>query len=215
MLFDLLEQAQARLISRLSVFESYDEGHDYPWENKLWRSSSFRRAHLDVVDARASKKLYMMHLCIFPHINDPAPVFGFDLIAGPTKVTGAFHDFSPIDPEHPLLAWFDQEMAQHSWSKERALPEWAQQIFSGRMLAAGNISQASELQAVLDLVDANLEHYLDALGSQGQGNFTAQQNKYCHWQKQNPHTPRVMQALGFDESTVKSFIDKCLFPEMA
>jgi hypothetical protein len=39
-------------------------------------------------------------------------------------------------------------------------------------------------------------------------------NKYAHYQKQNPHTPRTMKALGLDEQDVDFFVSKCLFPEI-
>ena len=84
-----------------------DTGNDYSWTNLVYKSAWTRRAHLDVIDATETKKLYMMHLCVFPHIYDSAPVYGFDIIAGTNKVTGAFLDFSPIgDPNHPLCTWF-------------------------------------------------------------------------------------------------------------
>ena len=60
------------------------------WVNRVWTSESYRRAHIDVVDARETKKLWMMHVCIFPHLNSDAPIFGFDVIAGKNKITGAF-----------------------------------------------------------------------------------------------------------------------------
>ena len=41
-----------------------------------------------------------------------------------------------------------------------------------------------------------------------------QQNYYCHNQKQNPHTPRVMASLGLDPQEVKKFVEECLFPEI-
>lgn len=213
-IFELLDEAKARLVKQLSRFETYDEGHNYPWENRLWRSDTFRRAHLDVVDVRDTKKLYMMHLTVFPHTDDGAPIFGFDLIAGPTKVTGAFHDFSPIDKTHSLCEWYAEAVEPYTWSKPRALPGWATKIFSTNMIAAGNISDPAELRTVLDLVEANLAKYLSRVGTQRGGNFAESQNQYCFWQKQNPHTPRVMQSLGFDEEVVHEFIHQCLFPEL-
>ena len=43
------------------------------WVNRVWRNDHVRRAHIDVVDARESKGLWMMHVCIFPVIqNDGA-----------------------------------------------------------------------------------------------------------------------------------------------
>jgi hypothetical protein len=41
------------------------------------------------------------------------------------------------------------------------------------------------------------------------------QNRYCYWQKQNPHTPKVMASLGLDEAMVHDFIHQVLFPETA
>jgi hypothetical protein len=40
------------------------------------------------------------------------------------------------------------------------------------------------------------------------------QNKYCHWQKQNPHVVRSMVSMGVDEVKMKRFVEKVLFPEI-
>ena len=73
------------------------------WVNRVWTSDSYRRAHVDVVDARETRKLWMMHCCIFPHTHNSAPIFGFDVIAGPNKITGCFVDFSPtLEPDHHM-----------------------------------------------------------------------------------------------------------------
>jgi len=202
-----------------------EETHPFPWENKIYISGNIRRAHLDIVDARDTKKLLMMHLCVFPKIYSDAPIYGFDLIAGPTKVTGAFHDFSPSgNKDHELVKWFANEVKDYEWSKPRELPEWARNIFSSAMVAAGNINSEFELNEVLDLSKRSLEKYLDTLHILNAQhsyeykienfNYTEQQNWYCQNQKKNPHTPRVMQSLGFDEITVNKFIQECLFPEV-
>jgi hypothetical protein len=34
------------------------------------------------------------------------------------------------DPNHPMMQWFHDEVAKLEWRKERALPEWATNIFS-------------------------------------------------------------------------------------
>ena len=44
-----------------------------------------RRAHIDVVDARESKGLWMMHVCVFPVIQNDGPIYGFD--APPNALT--------------------------------------------------------------------------------------------------------------------------------
>lgn len=211
-IFEKLENAAKHIKAILSRYKEVDEGHRFPWPNHVYKGHQFRRAHLDIVDARETKKLYMMHLCVFPNINSPAPIYGFDIIAGPNKVTGAFHDFSPVGT-HPLNDWFKDRVQDYEWSKERQLPDWARNIFSGNMVAAGNITQEEELDKVLDLAVTNLNHYLAHIGEGGTGDYTNKQNWYCHNQKQNPHTPRVMASLGFDEDVVRDFIETCLFPE--
>lgn len=213
-IFEQLEEAHDSILSRLARYEAYDEGHRFSWPNYVFRSPAFRRAHLDIVDAREAKKLYMLHLTVMPHLNDPSPIFGFDIIAGPRKVTGAFHDFSPVDPSHPMLGWFHDRVSVHTWSRKRELPEWARNIFSGDMVAAGNIQDSQELNTVLKLVIENLDYYLEGVGNGTNRDFTKEQNWYCHNQKKNPHTPRVMESLGLDPVEVRSFINTCLFPEL-
>lgn len=52
------------------------------WLNKVWANPHVRRAHIDVVDVRESKGLWMMHVCCFPTLTNDAPIYGFDVIAG-------------------------------------------------------------------------------------------------------------------------------------
>jgi hypothetical protein len=156
----------------------------------------------------------MMHLCIFPHIDDPSPVFGFDIISGENKVTGAFHDFSPVVGGTYLDKWYASQVGDQQWSKVRELPEWARQIFSTNMVAAGNIQNSVELEQFLSMVRFNLLNYLANIGNRSTDDFSTAQNKYCRFQKQNPHTPRVMKSLGFNEDVVHEFIQNCLFPEV-
>lgn len=191
-----------------------DEGHKFDWPNYVFTSSSFRRAHLDIVDARETKKLYMMHLCIFPHTNDTSPIYGFDLIAGPNKVTGAFHDFSPVVyKDHPMARWFNERVRTLEWSKKRDLPEWARNIFSDHMIAAGNIQNEQELDIILKTAKNTLEYYLENVGyTRVTENTVSAQNYYCENQRKNPHTPKVMTSLGLDEKMVEKFIETCLFP---
>jgi phycocyanobilin:ferredoxin oxidoreductase len=187
------------------------------WVNKVWASSQYRRAHIDVVDARETKGLWMMHCCVFPHLHNPAPIFGFDVVAGKNKITGCFHDFSPAgDVNHPLIDWFMEESEKLTWNKKRALPDWAERIFTKHMIAAGNVSEEQELAQILAMARKNLDCYLDEVGMT---NNTADstkdaQNYYAQNQKMNPHTPKVMASLGLNEEDVRVFIQDCLFPEI-
>jgi hypothetical protein len=194
-----------------------EEDLRFPWPNHVFKSTKFRRAHLDVVDARATKKLYMMHLCVFPHVTDTSPIYGFDLIAGPNKVTGVFHDFSAGEhKQHFMLDFFAQSVKDQIWSKPRVLPDWAKNIFSDHMVAAGNIQDPIELSCIAHIAMQNLDYYLNNVGKSCHATIdsTAAQNRYCYNQRQNPHTPKVMTSLGLDPDMVIDFIHNCLFPEV-
>ena len=195
----------------------------YTWNTRSYTNCWFRRANLDIIDAIESKKLYMMHLCVFPHTYDSAPIYGFDIIAGTNKVTGAFLDFSPIG-DHAYNPWFLDFVEPTRWSKPRELPEWARNIFSPHMVAAGNINTDFEMDVILELSKKSLLHYVDNINKHrpamkyedmvAQYDFTNQQNYYCQQQKQNPHTPRVLSSLGFKEQEIHDYIHKELFPEI-
>lgn len=188
------------------------------WINRVWSSPSYRRAHVDVVDARETKGLWMMHCCIFPHTHNPAPIYGFDVVAGKNKITGCFHDYSKAgDPNHPMMEWFADYVNRLEWRKERALPEWATNIFSGSMVAAGNVQDEAELEQIIAMAKDTLAHYLEAVAETNNTttDTTEAQNYYAFNQKQNPHTPRVMASLGLNEDDVRVFIQECLFPEIA
>lgn len=187
------------------------------WVNRVWSSDRYRRAHVDVVDARATKGLWMMHCCIFPHTHNPAPIFGFDVIAGKNKITGCFYDYSPAgDSEHPMLDWFADEAQKLEWVKTRKLPEWAERIFSVNMVAAANVSDEDELAQMTEMAKNGINHYLSTVAETNNTakDTTLAQNYYCENQKQNPHTPKVMVSLGLSEEDVQVFIQECLFPEI-
>jgi len=189
------------------------------WVNRVWTSNKYRRAHVDVVDARDTKGLWMMHCCIFPHLQNDGPIFGFDVIAGKNKITGCFHDYSATqNPHHVMIDGFGEEVAQLEWRKQRELPDWAKAIFSDHMVAAGNVNKEDEINQIEELAKHSVESYLDEIdffndiGSTDKGKET--QNRYAYYQKQNPHTPRTMAALGLDPKDVEVFIQDCLFPDI-
>ena len=200
------------------VFEPGMDRFNKPgWVNRVWTSGSYRRAHIDVVDARETKGLWMMHCCVFPHTHNPAPIFGFDVIAGKNKITGCFIDYSPAgDSEHPMVEYFAEEVGRYDWNKPRKLPEWAERIFSSNMIAAGNVSDERELNQIASLAGILVNHYTENVAeTNNTANNTAElQNYYAKNQKQNPHTPKVMASLGLDEDDIRVFIQECLFPEI-
>jgi hypothetical protein len=184
--------------------------------DKEFSSVSYRRAHISTIDARETKKLYLLHVTVFPHLNDPSPIFGFDIVCGPTKVSGAFHDFSAAGAtNHPMLSWFADETRMLSWNKPRELPEWAKSIFSSSMVAIGAVG-SEELDDFIDLGLKTLDYYLKNVGitQQDVASFEMAQNRYCHYQKQNPRTPASLQHLGFTEQEAVEYVRNKLFPEV-
>jgi phycocyanobilin:ferredoxin oxidoreductase len=210
------EQATEYNEEGLDAFNNPDSG----WTNRTWHSKSVRRAHIDVVDARDTKGLWMMHVTVMPQLHNDAPIFGFDVIAGKNKMTGAFLDFSASATlDHPMMQGYAESVAEFIPSKKRELPEWAQNIFSDSMLAAGNVKTEEEAVAIIDLALNNLRAYFDEVDEyNGFGDSSlvrAAQNYYAHNQRQNPHTPRTMKSLGLPEEDVEVFCRDMLFPDIA
>lgn len=213
---ELLTEALSQ--SGIEVQEPGMERFNQPgWVNRVWTSDCYRRAHVDVVDARESKGLWMMHCCVFPHLSTSSPIFGFDVIAGKSKITGCFVDYSPTtDPNDSMCEWFSTQVSDLEWRKQRELPEWARRIFSKNMVAAGNVHDPHELTQIRDLAETCVLYYVQNAGN-SVGNTldnTFAQNYYAQNQKLNPHTPKVMASLGLDEEDVRVFIQECLFPEI-
>jgi hypothetical protein len=195
-----------------------DVTDDYGWYNAIYTSRSYRRAHVEIVDFRETYNIYILHCTIFPHFNDPSPIWGFDAVCGPNKITGAFHDFSHAgDPTSFMYLWFKARVHGLEWNKPRQLPEWAQQIFSPAMVAAGNLQDEQEIDQLCSTALTTLDFYLANVGKDQQDvtDYHMAQNRYCHYQKQNPHVIRSMISMGVEENTMKRFVQEVLFPEVA
>jgi hypothetical protein len=223
--WDTLIKIQNQLINRFesSGREIQEQGMDRfnqpGWVNRVWTGDSYRRAHVDVVDARETRGLWMMHCCIFPHLHNNGPIFGLDVIAGKNKITGFFHDYSPTTTHnHEMILGFGDTVSKLEWRKARDLPEWARAIFTEHMVAAGNVSSKEELEQITELSFSNIDDYLDLIGMYNWradiAEAKAAQNRYAYYQKQNPHTPKTMSALGLDQNDVRIFIEECLFPNI-
>ncbi len=191
--------------------------HEYNWHNVLWTSPRYRRAHVEVVDKRDTHKIFILHTTVFPHFNDPSPIFGFDAVCGPNKITGAFHDFSHAgDPSSFMYLWFKARVSTLEWNKPRELPEWARMIFSPAMVAAGNLQEEAEIDQLCTTAESALKFYLENVGKDQQdvADYHMAQNRYCHWQKQNPHVIRSMVSMGVPQTTMEKFVSQVLFPEV-
>jgi phycocyanobilin:ferredoxin oxidoreductase len=200
----------------MSQFNKSDGG----WVNRVWANLHVRRAHIDVVDARESKGLWMMHVCVFPSLTNGGPIYGFDVIAGKNKITGAFHDFSPSSggANHPMILGYKDSVEDFIPKKQRELPQWAKNIFTDKMLAAGNVNTEEEAVAIINIALNNLRAYFDEISDYADSaaleDTVKAQNWYCDNQRQNPHTPNVMKSLGLNEAEVDLFCTDMLFPKI-
>jgi hypothetical protein len=225
MVWDSLIELQNNLIQQLDkdgteIFEPGMERFNQPgWVNRVWSNKYYRRAHIDVVDMREQKKLWMMHVCVFPELQNDAPIYGFDVIAGPNKMTGAFHDFSPtVALEHPMIDHFASVASKLKWKRERELPDWAKAIFTEHMIAAGMVTETEEVNQICKVARENMAYYLKNVRRHNNTASTdtviAAHNHYAYNQKKNPHTPNVMKSLGLNEDDVNAFVSESLFPEV-
>jgi hypothetical protein len=184
--------------------------------DKEYTALRYRRAHISIIDARQTKKLYLLHVTVFPHTNDSSPIFGFDIVCGPTKVSGAFHDFSAAgDRDHYMGQWFESKTTKLEWNKPRELPDWAKQIFSPGMVAIGAVGP-EELEEFISLGLENLDYYLKYVGFSQESlmDYHMAQNRYCHYQKQNPRVYASLQHLGYTEQEAIDYVRLTLFPEL-
>ena len=178
------------------------ETPDYGWHNYRYTSDRFRLAHVEIFN---QNKFCVIHCCVFPQINDPAPIYGFDVIAGENKITGMFMDLSPVvGSGFPFTSF----QPQH----RRDPPEWGG-IFSEHWLACRPSYEEMELIGV-EAVRV-LTYYLTTLGSVSDPELVKQgQNRYCINQQQNEHTRKaLLNLLGIHGAN--KFMSEILFPVIA
>jgi len=115
-----------------------------------------------------------------------------------------------------MYLWFKAKVNGLEWNKPRQLPEWAQQIFSPSMVAAGNLQEEAEVDQLCEIAKATLDFYLANVGidQQSLADYHMAQNRYCHWQKKNPQVIRSMVSMGVPEDTMNRFVSEVLFPEV-
>ena len=217
--WDKISKLAADITEKFNATGEKAEGsleEQYGWHNTLWSSNRYRRAHVEIVDFRETYKIYILHVTVFPHFNDPSPIYGFDAVCGPNKITGAFHDFSHAgDPTSFMYLWFKARVNGLEWNKPRQLPEWAQAIFSPAMVAAGNLQEEAEIDQLCATALTTLDFYLNNIGKDQQSgaDYHMAQNRYCYYQKQNPHVINSMISMGVPEPKMKQFEREILFPE--
>lgn len=173
---------------------------DYGWENFRYSSPLFRQAHVEIFN---QDRFMVIHCAIFPHINDPAPIFGFDVIASSHKITGVFLDLSPTvqDPGR---------FHECRFKTQRERPKWGD-IFSQNWIACR--PDKTEMMTIISEAQRLLKYHFTLL-QQTVGDEVAirtGQNRYCTQQQQNEHTLRALKNL-IGAERAKEFMETILFP---
>lgn len=173
--------------------------HDYGWENYRYRSPKFRLGHVQIFK---QQKFAAIHCCVFPHYNDPAPIYGFDVVAGENKITGVFMDLSPIvAPTKPFT--------EINIGRIRDRPEWGD-IFSPHWLACR--PSMEEMHEIGNEAVRVLTCYLSTLGDIADRDAVITgQNHYCMQQQRNQHTRRALSNI-LGETGADDYMSKILFP---
>lgn len=205
-------------------FEKYEnpnyteDMHFKDWSDQFWHSDEVYKAHLKTIVPADGKGLWLMHVNIFPEVGYELPILGFDIVAGPKKITGSFMDYSPLHGySHPYHDYMKTTTSKLKWIKPRELPPWAQEIFSENMIAVGNINTEEELEQFIEVTSDLLDHYLDNLEANAfdSGRDTRPiLNKYCENQKKNPHLHRSILAMGISEEDKDRYVNNVLFEEI-
>jgi len=198
----------------------------YDWYNRVYVSQKFRRAHIEVLDKTKEHNMLIVHATIFPHINDTAPIFGFDVICTGKKISAIFHDFSPTTrPNHFLMRSFDSRVKKLNLPPTRDLPEWAKNIFSQNIVASRTITDEKMVDEIIDTVMLNLKEYILWLGTEFHEipavdddkdifihSVVHMQNRYCEHQRKNPYPVKMLKNFGLTEEDAIEFVNKHLFP---
>jgi len=187
------------------------------WTDTFWHSDKIGKCHLKTIQPKDAKSLWLMHINIFPKEGVELPILGFDIVAGPKKITGSFMDFSTLHGhDHTYHDYMHMAIKGLEWNKPRELPDWAKEIFSKDMIAVGNIREGHELDQFISVTSQLVTYYLKNMEEHAvvsNRDTLPILNKYCSNQKLNPHLHRSILAMGISEEDKESYVNDVLFEE--
>jgi phycocyanobilin:ferredoxin oxidoreductase len=185
--------------------------------NELHRCRGLRKLHLET--ARLGSGLQILHCVLFPDPRFDLPVFGADIVAGPSGVSAAIVDLSPVCGELPAgIASALAARPRSSFAQERELPNWGS-IFSPYVRFVRPTSAAEEV-AFLDEVSGFLAVLSEAIAASvpqppshpATVERLQGQLRYCKQQKQNDKTRRVLEK-AFSPEWADRYIEELLFDD--
>jgi hypothetical protein len=216
----LMQQMASRVITTLDAAQGLRRAeppvppaHDPAllWQNTLFSGPLLRRGHVELFDHGGH--FAVVHVCLLPHLNDPSPIFGFDMIGGHAQATGIFLDFSPtIAGKSFTLGGIIPPHLRARFAHQRQRPSWGT-IFSDHFFAI-RPGSPSEIGEALDLAEGALNYYLASLAFATRMDFPCAMNgqaEYANAQRHNPHTQKML-ARHVGPEAAHEFMHNTLFP---
>lgn len=200
--FELMDHYGRIFQSRFQSMAEKLPVDDYGWENHIYTGERFRRAHVEVF---RDHKLNVLHVTVYPHLDDPSPVYGFDVIAGSGGSSGIFLDLSPtVGKAEPFC--------ETPTGAARIVPEWGD-FFSPYFVAVRPRNEEEFirlLQAGLDVLDPYLAKLRSESGDET--DIRSAQNRYSEGQRRNTKTRSALEKL-LGEERADHFMRTVLFPD--
>ena len=206
--FEIVDHYANEFTKTLKVRDSVPIAiEEYPWKNQLWSSHRYRRAHVEEFSTPAIK---VLHVTVFPHLTDPAPIFGFDVVTGAKKPAGCYFDLSPS-----LHSWKWRHILDPmnlELPKEKTIPEWGT-CFSDEFIAVAPQDE-KQLEDLLVSGLYLLRVYLQRLHimRENRKDVAKWQRFYCEQQRSNQKTRQILERMIGAERTEK-FMTEVLFPD--
>jgi len=183
----------------LGYVEGSLEGDRLVIENHCYQAPQFRKLHLEL--AQVGHSLDILHCVMFPNPTYALPIFGADLVGGPSGISAAIADLSPVNPDRSLPNGYHTALSNlppTHFTQPRALPEWGD-IFSEFCLFVRPIGDREE-DAFLERVQnfltlhCQLANATTPLTSSLEiDTVLAGQRYYCQKQQQNDKTRRILE----------------------
>ncbi len=200
----------------LGYIEGHLEGDRLTIENHCYRTTAFRKLHLEL--AQVGEQLEILHCVMFPAPGYARPIFGVDIVAGRGGISAAIADLSPLSPDRQLPTAYQQALASLpsiDFSQPRDLPAWGN-IFSDHCLfirpnnATEEAAFEQRVQAFLDIHCRLAQQASPATDLTEIQSLQTQQQNYCNKQQQNDKTRRVLER-AFDKAWADRYLTTMLF----
>jgi phycocyanobilin:ferredoxin oxidoreductase len=209
-----LQLSPYTLPDNLGYVEGRLEGERLVIENSCYQTPQFRKLHLELAQVGAG--LDILHCVMFPHPVYNLPMFGTDIVAARGQVSAAIADLSPVSSDHTLPEIYQhplKALPQQSFSQSRALPEWGD-IFSEFCLFVRPQGESEEQQFIERVGDFLRVHCEGAISTpatpEDQDQILAGQQRYCHQQRQNDKTRRILEK-AFGAEWAERYMTTVLF----